>query len=535
MSGRAPWLGLALALAAIAAAYLVRLDRPLLWADEAQTGIGARNVLRTGVPTAFDGRNAAVIDSGRTLDERLLFKQIPWAGFYVGAASTALFGDDTGGLRTLFAVIGVLAAVPLWALLRTRVRWPAPMTALVLLAPQVVLFQRSARYYPLLIALFAALAWHVTAEWPRRGPRLAAAVVLFVLLFHTHVAVAMGCGLSVLLFCALRLRARLGEYALAVGVGLASWWLWYRSLGPSLGPATTQLALLPQQPGRWLAQTLAAFAATWLDLDVAGAFPFVLWVALLAGLLWKRRAGLRALRRDPLVVFLIVSLLVQSAMSAAVFGTETGFGYSLLRYHSHLVVAALLLGVLVLHATVERPAAQVALCAAWLGCNLLTASFWIEREGRSVPVSWVPPVAAEVAAPRTEAWDEALAALRAGAGASSRDEVLLAMPPWTQEVALYYLGDRYLVPPLFTPDAGGAEAAFRRAVGEDAYARLSAQPTWVVDSLGMLPGPLEGYDVAARLPARRARPDDGTRPELTRHSFPDGDDAGSVTLYRRRD
>src|SRR4029450_2892523 len=109
------------------------LDRPLLWADEAQTGIGARGVLRTGIPTAFDGRNAGVIDSGRTLDEHLVFKQIPWLAFYVGAASTAPFGDDTAGLRTLFALIGVLAFVPVHALLRRRVRLPALMATLVLL------------------------------------------------------------------------------------------------------------------------------------------------------------------------------------------------------------------------------------------------------------------------------------------------------------------------------------------------------------------------------------------------------------------
>lgn len=540
MSARGRWLPVVLALAALAAAYLPHLDRPLLWADEAQTGIGARGILRTGIPTAFDGRNAAVIDSGRTLDEHLVFKQIPWLGFYVGAASTALFGDDTGGLRMAFALLGLLAFVPVYALLRTRVRLPALMAALVLLAPQTVLFQRSARYYPLLVVLFAALCWHVAADLPRRGVRFALAAALFVLLFHTHVAVAIGCALSVLASCLLARRARLWEYAGAAGLGLLSWLVWYRSLGPSLGPATTQLALLARDPAGWLFQTLGALAATVLDFDLVGASPILLWAVLLGVLLWKRRDALRAADRDPLVLFLLVSLFVQTLVSAALFGTETGFGYSMLRYHAHLVVALMLLGVLALDAAVTPRAGPAVVLALWIGCNPLTLSFWLQREGRRVPASWVPPVVEEIARPNSDAWDQVIATLRAPDGAG-RDEVLLAMPPWTQEVALYYLGDRCLVPPLFTSDAGDAEVRFRRAVGEEAYARLAAQPSWAVDFLGLMPALFERYEVVAHISSRRARPDDGTRPELTRHTFaegehagPEGEDAGSVTLYRRR-
>ena len=72
------YLRVSLAVFVIAFAYLYRLDRPLLWIDEAQTGIAARNILHHGHPTAFDGRNAALCDNGRTLDTNLLFKQLPW-------------------------------------------------------------------------------------------------------------------------------------------------------------------------------------------------------------------------------------------------------------------------------------------------------------------------------------------------------------------------------------------------------------------------------------------------------------------------
>jgi hypothetical protein len=530
----ARWLPVVLALAALAGGALYRLDRPLIWADEAQTGIGARNVLRSGIPTAFDGRNAAVIDSGRTLDQSLRFKQIPWLSFYVGAASIALFGDEAAGLRTLFALLGLLAFVPLHALLRRRVRMPALMTALVLLAPQTLLFLRSARYYALLILLFAALCWLVATDPPRRGPRRLLAAALFVLLFHTHVAVALGCGLSVLLFGALRRRARLWEYLVAVGLGAASWLVWYRSLGPPLGPVTSQLALLVKDPVHWVWLTGGALLATVLDFDLVGAMPLLLAAGLLAWLAWRKREALRTAAHDPLVGFLLISLVVQTLVSAAVFGTETGFGYSLLRYHAHLVVAAMLLVAIAIDAAVGSRAGQVVLCAAWLGCNLGSLSFWLEREGRSVPLSWVPPVIAEIVRPPVEAWGEARETLRTAQGAG-RDEVVMALPPWTQEVVLYDVGDRFLVPPLFSPEAPGVEGLFRRAVGEAAYTRLAAPPTWIVDSLGMLPDPPNGYDLVALVPSHRARPDDGTRPELTRHGFPEADGVASVTLYRRRD
>src|ERR1700689_4282048 len=100
---------LSLILAAIAAVYFCKLGHPLLWADEADTGILARNVLRFGTPTAFDGRNISLADDGAQLNRTLLSKKIPWVQYYVGALSLAVFGNDTGGLRVLFALCGLLS------------------------------------------------------------------------------------------------------------------------------------------------------------------------------------------------------------------------------------------------------------------------------------------------------------------------------------------------------------------------------------------------------------------------------------------
>ena len=527
------WAGIAIALAVLAAAYLWRLDRPLLWADEAQTGIGARSVLHAGYPSAFDGRNAAVIDNGRTLDTQLSFKQIPWLSFYVGAASMALFGDDTAGLRALFALLGVLAVFPLRALLAGRTRQPCLLATLLLLAPQTVLFQRNARYYPLLILLFTTLLWHLTADIRRRGLRLALGLAIFVLLFHSHVGVALGCSGAALLFCALRRRELLLPQIVAVGAGLLSWLVWYRQLGPSLGTPSTNLSLLPEHFGLWLAAFGQGLLAALRDFDLVGALPLPLWAGLVAWLAWRGRPALRALLGDPLVLLIVLGLAVQFVATAAVFGVETGLGYSLLRYHAHLVPAAMLLGVLLLEAAVQRPWPRAALLAVWLGSNLLSLSYWRPPEWTAVPASWIPPVAGELARPPAEAWDEAFGILRARS-APGGDEVVQAMPPWTQEVVLFHVGDRVIVPPYFTPDGGAAVAGLQRAVGEPAWSHLIAKPMWIVDSLDVYGVVPEGYELAATIASSRSRPDDGTRPELTRHAFPTEGQAGRVRLFRLR-
>ncbi|MFM2293711.1 MAG: hypothetical protein RLZZ350_124, partial [Verrucomicrobiota bacterium] len=362
------WLRLVLALAIITFAYLYRLDRPLLWADEAQTGIAARNILHFGYPTAFDGRNAAVIDSGRTLDQQLRYKQIPWLHFYVGATSLAIFGNDTAGLRTLFALIGVLAFFPIYAALKARINFPGLLAALVLLAPQTILFQRSARYYSILIFLSAALLWHLSAEFKSQKTRGILAALIFVLLFHTHVAVACGSGVAVLLFAAWFRRKLFWEYAAAVGAGFLSWLVWYQSLGSSLGQATTQLSLLPHEFKHWLAIFSSGLVTTLLDFDLVGGLPIIFWAGWLSWLLWKKCPTLFAFSRDPLFAFIVINVVVQSAASAAVFGYETAYRYSMLRYHAHLVVTLLLLGFLVLNSAVSQQRIFALLALGLVGC-----------------------------------------------------------------------------------------------------------------------------------------------------------------------
>ena len=94
---------LSLAVIIISFVYLYRLDRPLLWGDEADTGIEARSILRCGYPIAYDSRKVSVYDNGSQLNRNLLCKKIPWVQYYLAAASLAVFGNNTAGLRYLFS------------------------------------------------------------------------------------------------------------------------------------------------------------------------------------------------------------------------------------------------------------------------------------------------------------------------------------------------------------------------------------------------------------------------------------------------
>ena len=156
----------ALAFLLVLAAYQWRLDAPALWGDEADTGNFARSVLANGVPSALLGHNVLAYQDCFQLSGNLLSKRLPWLQYYVGAASIRLFGDDTAGLRRLFAAIGALSFLPLWLVLRRRLPGAPLVAAGLLLAPQAVLFGRRARYYPIALALFCLWLWRSA---PRRG------------------------------------------------------------------------------------------------------------------------------------------------------------------------------------------------------------------------------------------------------------------------------------------------------------------------------------------------------------------------------
>src|SRR6516225_1278993 len=68
------------------------LDNHLLWGDEAETAVLAKNVIQFGVPQTFNGTNYILLHG--TVDETPAHVWIwsPWMQDYLAASSFMLFG-----------------------------------------------------------------------------------------------------------------------------------------------------------------------------------------------------------------------------------------------------------------------------------------------------------------------------------------------------------------------------------------------------------------------------------------------------------
>jgi len=524
-------IGQGIALLVIALVYLYRLDRPLLWGDEADTGIAARNILRCGYPLEYDGRNLSVFQNGAELNQSLVRIKVSWVQFYLGAVSLGLFGNHTGGLRVLFALVGVLAFFPLHAILKSRVKCPAFITTLILTAPQIVLFQRNARYYPILILLYAVLLWLVSGNLKRARVRWVITPLVLVFMFHTQSFAALCCGVSLVAFSALCERESLVLHSVSSGIGFLSWVTWREMLGPPILNTALPISLITSDFAAWLRSFGTGLLAMVVDLEVVNCLPILLWIAAAAVLLWRGgRGAMVDMVKQPLPALILLNLLIQGVATAALFGSETGTQYALLRYLPHLLVFALASGFVVLDAAISSRRLYLPVCLAAVSVNLFSFSFWAKPFSREVPLSWYPPVYSEVFKPPVNPWDVVVAKIRQETPADhNRDCVIAGLPAWTAEVLIFYLGDSYLIPPPL--DEAGQQSV-RTIIGEESFRRFCAQPEWIVDMLGFLETAPPGYVTHTVVPSYRVRPDDGTRPELTRHTFPQRTVVGQVNLFR---
>src|SRR5262245_57278657 len=88
-----PWPLIAL-IALGAVLIFTNLGRDHLWEDEGDTAVLAASVLKTGVPSAWDGVTFTESDHGQRLNDELVMVSHPWLQYYVTAASFAVFGES---------------------------------------------------------------------------------------------------------------------------------------------------------------------------------------------------------------------------------------------------------------------------------------------------------------------------------------------------------------------------------------------------------------------------------------------------------
>jgi 4-amino-4-deoxy-L-arabinose transferase-like glycosyltransferase len=175
-------------LAAISAVFIfTNLGRDYLWEDEGDTAALASNILKFGVPKAWDGAAFLDSDHGARLNRDLVMVTHPWVQYYLAAASFLVFGETTFAARFPFAVAGWMSIlVAYFFVLRFTGNRLAAFTsgALLIFSVQFLLYVRQSRYCALNLLLVCWLFWCFFKMKSAR--ECAFFVIAAALLFHSH-------------------------------------------------------------------------------------------------------------------------------------------------------------------------------------------------------------------------------------------------------------------------------------------------------------------------------------------------------------
>src|SRR5260370_33190895 len=106
---------------------LTNLGSGYLWADEGDPAVLAANIVKWGIPKAWDGVTFVDSDKGARLNHDLVMVTNPWLQYYVAAASFLIFGKHTFSARLPFAIAGWLTVLLAYRLVlqTTASRWAA--------------------------------------------------------------------------------------------------------------------------------------------------------------------------------------------------------------------------------------------------------------------------------------------------------------------------------------------------------------------------------------------------------------------------
>ena len=175
-------------LAAIGLALIfTNLGSDYLWDDEGDTAVLASNILKFGVPKAWDGLAFLDSDQGARLSNNLVMVTHPWLPYYVAAASFVLFGQNTFAARLPFALAGWMSILFvylfIWRISANRLT-ALCAASLLLFSVQFLLYARQCRYYSLNMFFVCWLFW---IFFQMKSVRHCVLFVLVsILSFHTH-------------------------------------------------------------------------------------------------------------------------------------------------------------------------------------------------------------------------------------------------------------------------------------------------------------------------------------------------------------
>jgi 4-amino-4-deoxy-L-arabinose transferase-like glycosyltransferase len=310
------------------------LGADYLWEDEGDTAALAVNILKFGVPKAWDGGAFLDSDHGARLNRDLVMVTHPWVQYYVAAGSFLLFGQNTLAARLPFALAGWLSILLVYLFLwrTTRDRRAALSAAILLvLSVQFLFYVRQCRYCALNMPLVVWLFWSFFTMRSARG--CLSFVLAAALLFHSHpygLAPVAALGLLALVYPPLKEQRRWILFAAPAIAILTLPWLALSSLSSS-GSALNTTA--PQSIGEFIERCVQAF------IETASVTPLIgCAILLLVGILVHRRTKLKSMAAPvdetnrplpaPLFEANEMSILLCVFLSVAFYALETALTQS---------------------------------------------------------------------------------------------------------------------------------------------------------------------------------------------------------------
>lgn len=306
------------------------LGADYLWEDEGDTAALASNILKFGVPKAWDGAAFLDSDHGARLNRDLVMVTHPWVQYYLTAGSFLLFGQNTFAARFPFAVASwmsiLLVYFFLWRSTDSR-RIACTAAALLLLSVQFLLYARQCRYCSLNMLLVVWLFW---IFFKMKSARDCALFVLAsALLFHTHpygIAPVVALGVLGLIYRPFKTQRRFVWFAAPAIALLTLPWIAISSLF-STGVALNTSA--PKTLGDLFERCFQAFIEATSVTPLIGTGIVLLAAAVIH---WKRKKSEQPAQTDAIPgVFLVgneSSIILSVAGAIVLYGLATAMTQS---------------------------------------------------------------------------------------------------------------------------------------------------------------------------------------------------------------
>jgi hypothetical protein len=510
-----------LAVLMLAAAYLLvqGAGKDCFWDDEAATAILAKNIVKTGRMTGWDGRNLLSYRNGTVLFDNYISREPPLQCYYT-ALWFKLFGSSTLAGRIPFILCGLLSLVVLWLVLEqalgppfAAVRWYA--FALVAFSYSFFLSSRQCRYYSLSL-LFMLLGYYFYLRLLKQ-PRVAyfaGCFVSLIILFFSHFLIGAAFILSLFAVHVMVHRR---------GFTVRNW------ITAGVCTAAGALIILPYTLGLklWVREDIGAPSVfvkplhifwNFRELDLVNYLPFIPGIFLAVFLVRYRTKDI-----VPRVVYewllFIVAMTVLIALFSAQEITWQGVSGGLADVRYLFFVLPFCAGCMGVFLWFLHRGFGALFAVAVLFVMLSSTAFTFNLGNQ--PMRWpLPGYIYESHTDYSTPYDTTLAYLREHA---AQDEVVYTLPEHALNVFHFYLGDRLRMGSTLQKDSRLPTEKLRQA-GYPVY-RDDYFPDWIL-VFGMNPDRDNAIRYFSRGPyvytlqnVIQTLSADRTRPELPWHSF----------------